>query len=79
MDIARKRGDMGDVSDVRFLIQDGLIQVRDGPALRDVEAERFCERFRGFAGHGILPRAEQGAPGMIKDYKVYVKATGFGY
>ena len=27
----------------------------------------------------ILPRAEQGAPGMIKDYKVYVKATGFDY
>ena len=30
-------------------------------------------------GFRILPRAEQGAPGMIKDYKVYVKATGFGY
>lgn len=30
-------------------------------------------------GFRILPRAEQGAPGMIKDYKVYVKTTGFGY
>ena len=30
-------------------------------------------------GFRILPRAEQGAPGMMKDYKVYVKATGFGY
>ena len=30
-------------------------------------------------GFRILPRAEQGAPGMIKDYKVYVKATGFDY
>ena len=30
-------------------------------------------------GFRILPRAEQGAPGMIKDYKVYVKATEFSY
>ncbi len=30
-------------------------------------------------GFRILPRAEQGAPGMIKDYKVYVKGKGFAY
>ena len=30
-------------------------------------------------GFRILPRAEQGAPGMIKDYKVYVKPTDFSY
>lgn len=31
------------------------------------------------AGFRILPRAEEGAPGMIKDYKVYVKADEFAY
>ena len=30
-------------------------------------------------GFRILPRAEQGAPGMIKDYKVYVKTGNFSY
>ena len=30
-------------------------------------------------GFRILPRAEQGAPGMIKDYKVYVKSADFNY
>lgn len=31
------------------------------------------------SGLRILPRAEEGAPGMIKDYKVYVKAGNFTY
>ena len=68
MDIARERGDMGDASDVRFPVQDGLIQVRDGPALRDVEAEGLCELVGRFAGHGVLPRAERGkqVPVLIK-------------
>ncbi len=30
-------------------------------------------------GFRILPRAEQGAPGMVKDYKVYVKGKEFAY
>ena len=30
-------------------------------------------------GFRYLPRAEKGCPGMIKDYKVYVKATPFKY
>lgn len=30
-------------------------------------------------GFRMLPRAEAGAPGLIKDYKVYVKASDFKY
>lgn len=30
-------------------------------------------------GFRMLPRAEAGAPGLIKDYKVYVKKSGFTY
>ena len=30
-------------------------------------------------GLRMLPRAEAGAPGLIKDYKVYVKASDFTY
>ena len=58
MDIARERGDVGDVFDVGFAVQDGLIQVRSGPALRDVEAEGLGQLVRGLAGHGVLPGAE---------------------
>ena len=58
MHIARERGDVGDVLDVRFAVQDGLIQVRGGPALRDVEAEGLGQLVRGLAGHGVLPGAE---------------------
>ena len=31
------------------------------------------------SGFRMLPRAEKGAPGLIKDYAVYVKATDFNY
>ena len=30
-------------------------------------------------GFRMLPRAEAGAPGLIKDYKVYVKKSDFTY
>ena len=68
MHIARERGDVGDVLDVRFAVQDGLIQVRGGPALRDVEAEGLGQLVRGLAGHGVLPGAEgcEQVPVLIK-------------
>lgn len=39
VDIAGKRRDVRDIFDVRFAVQNGLIQMRNGPALWDVEAE----------------------------------------
>ena len=59
VDIAGKRRDVRDIFDVRFAVQNGLIQMRNGPALWDVEAE-FCRKLLGgLAGHGVLPGAER--------------------
>ena len=60
MDIACKRCDVRNIFDVRFAVQYSLIQMRNGPTLRDVEAE-FRRKLLGcLAGHGVLPGAERG-------------------
>lgn len=68
MHIACQRCDVRDVPHVIFPVQDRLIQVRDRPALRDVEAERLCELLGGFPGHGVLPCAERNeqTPVLVK-------------
>ena len=59
MDIACKRCDVRNIFDVRFAVQYSLIQMRNGPTLRDVEAE-FRRKLLGcLAGHGVLPGAER--------------------
>ena len=50
---------MGDLGDMFFPVQHRLIQVRDAPALRDVEAEQGCQFRSRRAGDGVLPSAER--------------------
>ena len=68
VDVASKRRDMRDLADMVFSVQNRLIQVRDRPALRNIEAEFSAQRLGGLAGHGILPGAErcQQIPVLIK-------------
>lgn len=40
-----------------------------------IDLGRNC-RVTGFR---MLPRAEAGAPGQVKDYRIYVKAKDFAY
>ena len=39
----------------------------------DLDKEQMLTGFR------YLPRAEKGYPGMIKEYRIYVKPTDFKY
>ena len=75
--ITGQRRDMRDLRHVRFFIQDGLIQMRHRPALRDIEAKGLREPVRRLAGHGVLPRAERGkqVPVLIKG-QIAVHHTG---
>ena len=68
MHIARQRCDVRDLADMVFSVQNRLIQVRDRPALRDVEAERLRELCGGLSGHGVLPCPErrQQVPVLVK-------------
>ena len=58
VDVARQGGQPGDVADVGFFIEDGLIQVGDAPALGNIEAEQGRQLFGGLAGDGVAPGAE---------------------
>ena len=59
---------MRDAFHMLFAVQGGLIQVRDRPALRNIEAEFSAQRLGGLAGHGVLPCPErrQQVPVLIK-------------
>ena len=50
---------MRDVPDVLFAVEYRLIQMRNAPALRYVEAEQRRQRRGGVGGHGVLPCAER--------------------
>ena len=56
--IARQRGQMGDVLHMLFLVEHGLIQVRNGPALGNIERELRGELLGSLRGHGVAPGAE---------------------
>ena len=58
VDVASQGGEEGDILHVRLLVQNGLIQVGDAPALGDVEAEEGAQLLRGLAGDGVPPGAE---------------------
>ena len=54
-----ERGQEVDVGDVGLVAEDGLVEVRDGPALRDVVLEECGEHPGRLAGDGVLPGAER--------------------
>ena len=58
--IARQRGQEGDALHVLLAVQNGLIQVRDAPALGNVEGKQRRQLLRGLGGHGVAPGAEGG-------------------
>ena len=60
MDVSGKRRQIIDLRGMRFAVQQCLIQMRDRPALRDVESEQLGELFRSFTGHGVTPGTERG-------------------
>ena len=58
MDITRQGGDMGNLGNVGFLVQNGLVKVGDGPPLGDIEAEQGCQFRRRLPRDGVLPGSE---------------------
>ena len=58
MDVARQCRQIRRILDVRFAVQHRLIQVRDAPSLRNVEAKKPGQLLRGARGSGIAPGAE---------------------
>ena len=57
--IAGQRRQKSDVLDMVFFIEDGLIEVRDAPALRDVEAEEIRELTCRLARDVVAPGPER--------------------
>ena len=55
---ALQGGHEADVGHVGLAVQDGLVQMGDGPALGDVEVEQPGQLLRGLAGNGVAPGAE---------------------
>ena len=58
VEISRQRRDVRKLADMRLTGADSMPEVRDRPALRDVEAEQLRQLRRLFARHGVLPGAE---------------------
>ena len=58
MHIARQRGQAVNAAHMRFVLQHGVIQVRDAPALRDGKAKQRGQLLAGVGGKGIAPGAE---------------------
>ena len=59
MDISRKRVDVRDVLDVLLAVQYCLVEVRNAPALGDVESEKFRQFGSSLLGYRISPGAER--------------------
>ena len=49
---------MADILDMRFLVQYGLVEVGNAPALGNAELKQVREFLRGLPGHGVAPGAE---------------------
>ena len=49
---------MRDLGEVRFVVENGLVEMRDRPPERNVGAEQVGERRRGRTGRGVAPGAE---------------------
>ena len=55
VDVACKCGQVRDIFDMLFVVENGLIQVSNAPALWDVKAEQICQFSGCLAGNGIAP------------------------
>ena len=58
MDISGKGRQGVDVLNMLLPVEDRLIEVRDAPALRDIESEELCQLFGGRSGDRVAPGAE---------------------
>ena len=59
MYVAGQRGQILDVADVLLIVEDGLIQVADAPAQRDVVVEELRQLGSSLARIGVAPSAER--------------------
>ena len=58
VDIARECREEGDVLHMLFTVQDGLVQMGDAPALRDIEVKQLCQLRCRFVSDRIAPGAK---------------------
>ena len=58
MHITRQGGDVSDTVNMLLAIQHRLIQMGNGPALGDIEAEKLRQLCSGLSCDGVLPGAE---------------------
>ena len=58
VDVAGEGREISNAAHMRFPVQIRLVQVRNAPALGDVEAEELRELFRRLAGDGVAPGAK---------------------
>ncbi len=63
--VAGEGGQVGDRPDMLLLVEHGLVQVGDAPAVRDVVAERGAQLLRRGAGAGVAPGPERGQQGVV--------------
>ena len=59
VDVAGERGQVADVPHVGFIVQDGLVEVGDAPAERDVVHEQLGQLRGGGSGVGVAPGTER--------------------
>ncbi len=81
VDVAGEGGEVGDPGNVLLPVQDGLVEVGDAPAERDVIDEELGEFRGGGAGVGVSPGAEgdkQGAFGVEGHVAVHHGADADG-
>ena len=55
---AGQRREEADGRDMGLIVQDGLVEMGQAPALRHIEGERFGQLFGRLAGNGVPPGAE---------------------
>ena len=70
VDIAGQGGQIADLVDMGFLVQDGLMEVGNAPALRNIELEQFGQFCGGLAGDGVAPGPKRGkeVSGLIEGH-----------
>ncbi len=80
MDVPRQGGDVGNLGNVGFLVQNGLVEVGDGPPLGNVEAEQGRQFRRRLPRDGVLPGAEgrQQVPVHVKS-QIAVHHAGYAH
>ena len=58
VDVTCQRGQVADIFDMRFPVQDRLVEMGNTPALGNVELEQVCEFLGCLSGHSIAPGTE---------------------